>query len=215
MTAPNRATLWGETIVEELAESGVTGAVVSPGSPSTPLTVALADHPEITTYSVLDERSAAYFALGRGKRTGRPTPLICTSGTAAANFHPAVVEADRGRVPLVVLTADRPPELHDSGANQTVDQLKLYGDAVRWFRQLPEPAAEARTVRSLRTSVGRALAESTGAPAGRLSIRRQGVYVPVSCVRASTWPSMASPSAAASASPGRSRVVSSANSLKR
>ncbi|PSP31207.1 2-succinyl-5-enolpyruvyl-6-hydroxy-3-cyclohexene-1-carboxylic-acid synthase [Halobacteriales archaeon QH_10_67_22] len=166
MTAPNRAALWGETIVDELAAAGVRVACVSPGSRSTPLTVALADHPEVETFSVLDERSAAFFALGRGRRTGRPTALICTSGTAAANYHPAVVEASQSRVPMVVLTADRPAELHDSGANQTIDQADLYGDAVRYARTLPEPAPEPRRLRSLRVTVDRAVVNATGADPG-------------------------------------------------
>jgi 2-succinyl-5-enolpyruvyl-6-hydroxy-3-cyclohexene-1-carboxylate synthase len=165
MSAPNRNALWAETLVEELVAQGVTAACVAPGSRSTPLVVALADHPEVRIYSVLDERSAAYFGLGRG-RVGEPTAVVTTSGTATANLHPAVMEADRGRVPLVALTADRPPELRDSGANQTVDQTKLYGDAVRWFRQLAEPAPDARKLRSLRTTVARAVAEATGPPAG-------------------------------------------------
>ncbi|WP_135363472.1 2-succinyl-5-enolpyruvyl-6-hydroxy-3-cyclohexene-1-carboxylic-acid synthase [Halosimplex halophilum] len=166
MTAPNRATLWGRTLVDELAKSGVTGAVVSPGSRSTPLTVALAEHDDIETYSVLDERSAAFFALGRGRRTGEPTAVVCTSGTAAANYHPAVVEASQSRVPLLVLTADRPAELVDSGANQTVDQEQLYGDAVRWYKTLPEPAPEPRRLRSLRVAADRAVAKTTGANPG-------------------------------------------------
>ena len=166
MTAPNRNTLWAEALVAELARAGVEAVCVAPGSRSTPLTVAVADHPEIRVYSHLDERSAAFFALGRAKRTGRPTPLICTSGTAAANFHPAVVEASQARVPMVVLTADRPPELRDSGANQTVDQQKLYGDAVRWYADLPEPDPEARTLRSLRTTAARTVARATGTPPG-------------------------------------------------
>ncbi|SFS07409.1 2-succinyl-5-enolpyruvyl-6-hydroxy-3-cyclohexene-1-carboxylate synthase [Halomicrobium zhouii] len=166
MTAPNLATLWGETIVDELAASGLDAVCVAPGSRSTPLTVAFADHPDVRVFSHLDERSAAFFALGRSRKTGEPTALVCTSGTAAANFHPAVIEADRSRVPLVVLTADRPAELRDSGANQTVDQTKLYGDAVRSYRCLPEPAAEDRRLRSLRTTVCRALATSTGTPPG-------------------------------------------------
>ncbi|MDF9746662.1 2-succinyl-5-enolpyruvyl-6-hydroxy-3-cyclohexene-1-carboxylic-acid synthase [Natrinema salsiterrestre] len=166
MNAPNRATLWGRVLADELAESGLEAACIAPGSRSTPLTVAFAEHPEIDVYSHLDERSAAYFALGRARRTGKPTALICTSGTAAANFHPAVMEADRARVPLLVLTADRPPELRDSGANQTVDQVKLYGDAVRWYAELPEPEADERKVRSLRTTAARALAETTGVQPG-------------------------------------------------
>ncbi|WP_123534162.1 2-succinyl-5-enolpyruvyl-6-hydroxy-3-cyclohexene-1-carboxylic-acid synthase [Halosimplex salinum] len=166
MNAPNRATLWGRTLVDELAASGVQAVVIAPGSRSTPLTVAFDEHPDIETFSVLDERSAAFFALGRGRRTGEPTAVVCTSGTAAANYHPAVIEASQSRVPLLVLTADRPAELSDSGANQTVDQQQLYGDAVRWYRQLPEPAPEARRLRSLRVAADRAVAKTTGANPG-------------------------------------------------
>jgi 2-succinyl-5-enolpyruvyl-6-hydroxy-3-cyclohexene-1-carboxylate synthase len=166
MSAPNRNVLWARAVVDELVRGGVDAVVVSPGSRSTPLVTAVSEHEDLTAYSVLDERSAAYFALGRARRTGDPTPLICTSGTAAANYHPAVVEADEGRVPLLLLTADRPPELRESGANQTVDQEKLYGDAVRWYRDLPEPEADARKLRSLRTTVARSLAEATGTPSG-------------------------------------------------
>ncbi|WP_440772812.1 2-succinyl-5-enolpyruvyl-6-hydroxy-3-cyclohexene-1-carboxylic-acid synthase [Natronorubrum sp. DTA28] len=166
MTVPNRATLWGRVLVDELAKGGLEAVCIAPGSRSTPLTVAFADHPEIRVFSHLDERSASYFALGRARRTGEPTALVCTSGTAAANFHPAVMEADRARVPLLVLTADRPHELRDSGANQTVDQVGLYGDAVRWDAELPEPEAEERKVRSLRTTAARALSETDGTDPG-------------------------------------------------
>ena len=166
MTAPNRNTLWARAIVDELARGGVTAACISPGSRSTALTVAFDEHESVRTFSHLDERAAAYFALGRARRTGEVTPLVCTSGTAAANYHPAVLEADQSRVPLLALTADRPPELRDSGANQTADQEKLYGDAVRWYKDLPEPEAEARKLRSLRTTVARALAEAEGTDAG-------------------------------------------------
>ncbi len=165
MTAPNRNALWGRAVADELAAAGVEAVCVAPGSRSTPLTVAVAAHDDLRTFSHLDERSAAFFALGRG-RAGRPTALVCTSGTAAANFHPAVIEASQARVPLVVVTADRPPELRDSGANQTIDQEKLYGDAVRFYRDLPEPEADARKLRSLRASVCRAVAAATGVPAG-------------------------------------------------
>ncbi|MDJ1433369.1 2-succinyl-5-enolpyruvyl-6-hydroxy-3-cyclohexene-1-carboxylic-acid synthase [Halostagnicola sp. A-GB9-2] len=164
--APNEATLWARIIVEELAAGGLEAVCIAPGSRSTPLTVAFVQHDEIEVFSHLDERSAAFFALGRGRRTGEPTALVCTSGTAAANFHPAVIEANQARVPLLVLTADRPPELRDSGANQTVDQVKLYGDSVRWYAELPEPRAQRRRVRSLRTTAARALAETRGTPAG-------------------------------------------------
>jgi 2-succinyl-5-enolpyruvyl-6-hydroxy-3-cyclohexene-1-carboxylate synthase len=166
MSDPNRNTLWARALVEELARSGVDAACVCPGSRSTPLTVALAEHDDVRVFSHLDERSAAFFALGRAKRSGRPTPVVSTSGTATANFHPAVMEANRARVPLLVLTADRPPELRDSGANQTVDQQKLYGDAVRHYRDLPEPEADDRKLRSVRTAVCRAVGETTGANPG-------------------------------------------------
>ncbi|MFB6088068.1 MAG: 2-succinyl-5-enolpyruvyl-6-hydroxy-3-cyclohexene-1-carboxylic-acid synthase, partial [Haloarculaceae archaeon] len=166
MAPPNRATLWGRTVVGELAAAGVEAVCLSPGSRSTPLTVAAADHPDVETFSVLDERSSAFFALGRGRRTGRPTAVVCTSGTAAANFHPAVIEAHQSNVPLVVLTADRPAELRDSGANQTIDQSDLYGDAVRDARTLPEPAPEPRRLRSVRTAVARAVGAATGGNPG-------------------------------------------------
>ena len=166
MSAPNRNTMWGRAIAAELAHSGVRTVCVSPGSRSTPLTVAVDEHEELTTVSALDERSAAYFALGRARRTGEVTPLICTSGTAAANYHPAVVEAGQARVPLLLLTADRPPELRDSGANQTVDQEQLYGNAVRLYKDLPEPAPRERALRSVRTDVCRAVGTAEGTPAG-------------------------------------------------
>ncbi|MFW6384946.1 MAG: 2-succinyl-5-enolpyruvyl-6-hydroxy-3-cyclohexene-1-carboxylic-acid synthase [Halodesulfurarchaeum sp.] len=163
---PNRNVLWATIIVTELEKAGVKRAIVAPGSRSTPLAVALADAPGITTQVHLDERSAGFFALGQGKRSGRPTVVLTTSGTAAANLHPAVIEAGQSRTPLVALTADRPPELHDSGANQTIDQENLYGSAVRFFRTLPEPEPRERKLRSLRTIVARAVAASIGSAPG-------------------------------------------------
>ncbi|WP_435360513.1 2-succinyl-5-enolpyruvyl-6-hydroxy-3-cyclohexene-1-carboxylic-acid synthase [Haloarchaeobius sp. DFWS5] len=163
---PNRNVLWAETLVDELAAGGLSAVCLAPGSRSTPLTVAFAEHDDVEVFSHLDERAAAYFALGRGRRTGEPTALVCTSGTAAVNFHPAVIEASQARVPLLVLTADRPPELRDSGANQTIDQEKLFGTAVRWYRDLPEPEPTPRKLRRLRTDAARALSETEGAPKG-------------------------------------------------
>jgi 2-succinyl-5-enolpyruvyl-6-hydroxy-3-cyclohexene-1-carboxylate synthase len=165
-TAPNRNTLWARAFVDELAKGGVDAVCITPGSRSTPLTEAFDAHEDVHVFSHLDERSSAFFALGRARRTGEVTPLVCTSGTAAANFHPAVIEAFQSRVPLLLLTADRPPELRDSGANQTIDQEKLYGDAVRWYKDLPEPEATPRKLRSLRTTAARALATATGTPSG-------------------------------------------------
>jgi len=166
VTDPNRNALWGRVLADELAAAGVDAVCVSPGSRSTPLTVAFDRHDDIRILSHLDERSSAYFALGRARRTGAVTPLVCTSGTAAANYHPAVIEASQSRVPMLLLTADRPPELRDSGANQTIDQEKLYGDAVRWYRDVAEPEATPRKLRSLRTTAARAVARAEGTPAG-------------------------------------------------
>lgn len=166
MTAPNANTLWGQTIIDEVAKAGIEAVCISPGSRSTPLTVAAAEHEDIRVYSHLDERSAAFFALGRARITGEPTPLICTSGTAAANYHPAVVEGSEARIPMLLLTADRPRELRDSGANQTIDQVDLYGSKVRWARDLADPEADARKLRSLRATVTRALAAAAQPLAG-------------------------------------------------
>ncbi|KAB1188486.1 MULTISPECIES: 2-succinyl-5-enolpyruvyl-6-hydroxy-3-cyclohexene-1-carboxylic-acid synthase [Haloferax] len=166
MTHPNRNTLWARTFVDELARTEINAVCIAPGSRSTPLVEAFDRHDDIETFSHLDERSAAYFALGRARRTGKVTPIVCTSGTAAANFHPAVIEASQARVPMLVLTADRPPEIRDSGANQTIDQEKLYGDAVRWYKDMPEPEATDRKLRSLRTTAARAISEATGVDAG-------------------------------------------------
>jgi 2-succinyl-5-enolpyruvyl-6-hydroxy-3-cyclohexene-1-carboxylate synthase len=122
-----------QAFVDELVRCGMTHAVTSPGSRNAPLALTLAARGELEAVSVLDERCAGFFALGMAKASARPVAVTCTSGTAAANLHPAVVEAHEARVPLIVLTADRPPELREVGAGQSIDQLKLYGDAVNWF----------------------------------------------------------------------------------
>jgi 2-succinyl-5-enolpyruvyl-6-hydroxy-3-cyclohexene-1-carboxylate synthase len=122
-----------QAFVDELVRCGLRHAVTCPGSRNAPLALTLAGRPEVEAVSVLDERCAGFVALGMAKATGRPVAVTCTSGTAAANLHPAVIEAWEARVPLIVLTADRPPELREVGAGQSIDQVKLYGSAVNWF----------------------------------------------------------------------------------
>src|SRR3979411_3308946 len=121
------------TFVDELAAQGVEYACVSPGSRSAPIAMALQRHPRIKVLMHIDERSGSLFGVGLAKATNKPVVLLCTSGTAAAEFHAAVVEASYSRTPLIVITADRPPELQGAGANQSIDQQRLYGTAVRWF----------------------------------------------------------------------------------
>jgi 2-succinyl-5-enolpyruvyl-6-hydroxy-3-cyclohexene-1-carboxylate synthase len=152
------------TLVDEWVRDGVQHAVVCPGSRSTPLALALAAHPEIRVHVRLDERSAGFTGVGIGLATGRPAVVLTTSGTAAVELHAAVVEADLARVPLVVCTADRPAELRDVGAPQTIDQIHLYGRSVRWFADPDVPGIATRT--SWRSLAARAVAESTSHTAG-------------------------------------------------
>src|SRR3954447_14170279 len=141
---------------DELVRCGVRDAITSPGSRSTPLVLTLARHGGLRATSHLDERSAAFFALGLAKATGIPAAIACTSGTAAANYAPAVIEAHEARVPLLVLTADRPPELRDVGAGQTIDQVKLYGSAAKWYLEVDDAPATFERVRWLRQLACRA-----------------------------------------------------------
>src|SRR5829696_6902363 len=142
--------------VDELVRCGLREACTSPGSRSTPLVLSLARDPRIRATSHVDERSGAFFALGLAKASGVPPALACTSGTAAANYAPAVIEAHEARVPLIVLTADRPPELRDLGAGQTIDQVKLYGSAAKWFLEVDDHPATPERVRWLRQLACRA-----------------------------------------------------------
>ncbi len=152
------------TFVDELAAQGVEFACVSPGSRSAPIAIALQRHPKIRVFMHIDERCGSFFGVGLAKATGKPVVLLCTSGTAAAEFHAAVVEAFYSRTPLIVLTADRPPELRDVGANQAIDQQRLYGTAVRWFFD-PGPPLEAPNVARLwRRLAARAYSEAATGP---------------------------------------------------
>jgi 2-succinyl-5-enolpyruvyl-6-hydroxy-3-cyclohexene-1-carboxylate synthase len=141
---------------DELARCGLQHACTSPGSRNTPIVLSLAREPRIRCWSHLDERCAGFFALGAAKASGRPVALTCTSGTAAANLAPAVIEAFHARVPLIVLTADRPPELRDVGAGQTIDQVKLYGGAVKWFVEVGVHDAAPERLRWIRSLACRA-----------------------------------------------------------
>ena len=162
MDPTNANTALASAFVEELARGGLRHAVVSPGSRSTPLAVALWRQSGIETTVILDERSAAFFALGAAQASGEPVALLCTSGTAVANYHPAVCEADESGVPLVVLSADRPPELRGIGAGQTIDQIKIFGSAVRWFCEVGTHTADDDGLLHYRSVACRALAAARG-----------------------------------------------------
>jgi 2-succinyl-5-enolpyruvyl-6-hydroxy-3-cyclohexene-1-carboxylate synthase len=164
MDPTNANTALASAFVEELARCGMQYAVLSPGSRSTPLAVALWRQPEIDVTVIVDERSAAFFALGAAQATQAPVAMLCTSGTAAANFHPAICEADESGIPLIALTADRPPELRGIGTGQTIDQLKLYGDSARWFCEAGTHEADDDGLLHFRSLACRAFAVARGEP---------------------------------------------------
>jgi 2-succinyl-5-enolpyruvyl-6-hydroxy-3-cyclohexene-1-carboxylate synthase len=152
--------------IQELVFSGIRDVVISPGSRSTPLAMLIAEHPSLTYHINIDERSAAFFALGIAKQSRKPVVLLCTSGTAAANYYPAIIEAKISRVPLIVLTADRPHELRDIGAPQSIDQIHLYGKHVKWFAEMAIPEVNEELLYYVRTTASRAVSTSIQAPAG-------------------------------------------------
>jgi 2-succinyl-5-enolpyruvyl-6-hydroxy-3-cyclohexene-1-carboxylate synthase len=157
--------LWGYLIIEELVRNGIDYFVISPGSRSTPLTATVAQHLQAQKIVCLDERGAAFHALGYARATGNPAVLICTSGSAAANYLPAVIEASIDCIPLIILSADRPPELRQTGANQTIDQVNLYGSYPKWQFDLPCPTAEISPNLVL-TTIDLAVSKSRQAPGG-------------------------------------------------
>lgn len=162
----NTNSFFASILTETLKRLGLTTAVICPGSRSTPLALAFAQTDGIEAIPVLDERSAAFFALGIAKQSGLPVALVCTSGTAGANFYPAVIEAKESRVPLLVLTADRPPELRDCHSGQTIDQLKLFGTYPNWQAELALPCLETGTLSYLRQTVSYAWERSLYPVAG-------------------------------------------------
>ncbi len=166
MANENRNYVIAGAFVDALARAGLRHVCICPGSRSTPLTISFHRAPGIKKWVHLDERSASFFALGLAKALGEPAALVCSSGTAAANFLPAVVEARYANVPLIVLTADRPPELADRGSLQTIDQTRLYGSHVKWFAAMPPPEVTPDLLRHARTTAARAFATALAAPAG-------------------------------------------------
>src|ERR1700686_5378431 len=156
MTPTTDTYLLLRAFVDELARCGMRAACTSPGSRSAPLVLTLAREERLRCYSHIDEPCAGFFALGLAKASGLPVAVTCTSGTAAAELLPAVIEAHEARVPLLVLTADRPPELRETGAGQTIEQLKLYGGAAKWFFEVGTHEAMPAQLRWMRTLACRA-----------------------------------------------------------
>lgn len=160
----NLNTLWAHALVDELVRCGVRHAVISPGSRSTPLTLAFAEHPDVVDHSVIDERSAGFYAIGLAQATRAPVVVVCTSGTAAANYFPAVCEAHHSQTPVLVLTADRPAWLRDTGAPQAMRQTALFGDYVSWFHELCVPESQASRFAYLRATMCKAIRLCAGGP---------------------------------------------------
>jgi len=167
--SPNLNYLWANLMVEELLRNGVDTFCISPGSRSTPLTLAVARNPKAKSFVHFDERGSAFRALGFASATGRPCAVITTSGTAAANLFPAIIEASKKKLPLIILTADRPPELRFTGAHQTIDQVKMYGNYVRWHCDLPCPTTDIPAEFVL-TTIDQAVSRATGNPGGPVHI---------------------------------------------
>ena len=154
LTFNNLNQVWSYVLTETLKRLGLNCAVICPGSRSTPLTLAFVEQiPDIEAIPILDERSAAFFALGQAKATGKPVVLVCTSGTAGANFYPAVIEARESRIPLLILTTDRPAQLRDCHSGQIIDQVKLYGNYPNWQGELATPSLDMGMLGYLRQTV--------------------------------------------------------------
>src|SRR5690625_934291 len=160
MSHTNKLTKYVANFVDELYCSGVHHVVISPGSRSTPLALLFSEHDGIKEWVLVDERSAAFFALGMARESNNPVALVCTSGTAAANYYPAVIEAHSQRIPLIVLTADRPHELRDVGAPQAMNQIELYGNFVKWFQEMALPDDRQEILYYVRSRAARSVFEA-------------------------------------------------------
>jgi 2-succinyl-5-enolpyruvyl-6-hydroxy-3-cyclohexene-1-carboxylate synthase len=169
---PNIKYLWANLVVEELLRNGVSQFCISPGSRNCPLVLAVAENPKASSIVHLDERGTAFYALGYGKAHGVPAALISTSGTAVANYFPAVIEASLSTTPIILLTADRPVELRDTGANQAIDQVKIYGEYIRWFFDLPSPTRDI-SPKFVLTTIDQAVYRAIRSPAGPVHINCQ------------------------------------------
>ena len=172
-TGAELQTEWARLVIDSFVQAGVRDAIISPGSRSTPFAIAALEHEGLECTSALDERSAAHYALGQARATLRPSLVLCTSGSAPANYFPAVVEASEAGLPLIVLSADRPPELHRCGANQTTDQVGLYGNKARFFANLGEPRDDELSLRAARRTIAQAVTEALGVRAGPVHINAQ------------------------------------------
>ena len=196
--APNRNRFWADLIVEELVRNGVTTFFASPGSRSTPLITAVYDHPKCHLTMHFDERGSAFLALGFGKATGKPAVWITTSGTAVANGLPAVIEADLEGTPMILLTADRPPELRDTDANQAIHQDHIFGRSVRWFFDLPAPT-DAIDATFVLSTVDQAINRSISGPVHLNCMFREPLapteqaYSPIRTARFEQWESGKTP----------------------
>jgi 2-succinyl-5-enolpyruvyl-6-hydroxy-3-cyclohexene-1-carboxylate synthase len=164
--------IWSGLVIEELVRCGVTTLCISPGSRSAPLVIAAAENTRAFTLVHTDERGAAFYAMGYAKATGRPAALICTSGTAVANYFPAVIEASQSAVPLLILSSDRPVELRDTRSPQTINQVNIFGDYLRWHFDLPAPDT-AVSPSFLLTTVDQAVYRAVSRPAGPVQINCQ------------------------------------------
>ena len=165
----NINSFWGYLLIDELVRNDITYFCISPGSRSTPLTIAAAENKKAKKFICLDERGAAFHAIGYARATEKPAVLISTSGTAPANYYPAIIEAKNSQIPLIILTADRPPELRETAANQTIDQVKMFGNFLNWQFDLPCPDIQIQAGMVL-TTVDQAVHKAVNIPAGPVHI---------------------------------------------